>query len=726
MRTIVRRVVATVTVTTALLHGQPQNESAAAASRATIDRLVATIQDDSKRQQLVEELQALIAVEPRPASAPARQGLFETVTGVLAGISGEVRAAALLVIEQASLVPMRLRGLWQALQDPAQRAVLLGEAVRLGSVLLAAVAAFLATVWLVRRFRQRLTAPTARAPGRLVLAGRITSRALFDVAPAAAAVVAGLLVATVVHLGPEVRIVAVAALTALALRRLASVAIDVLLSPGVPSLRPVPLCDERADALGRHLHRLASVAILGWLVVAVADALGPPELTAAIREVYGLALLGTAIALVLANRRSVRAWLQERRAGATSPGTLSSLLWSLASLWWLLAIAYFVALYVVWSRDAAGASRFLVRASLASVGIVVGAALVLGLVRMVTRWGEERARAWTGAVPELRDRVPSYARLARLALDAMALGLAVCLLLEAWGVGGLAGLRSDAARTLLSAALDVLLIVVIAMAAIDAATVFAQRFVDERMRTGRATAKVRTLVPLARTAIKVVVLTGAGIMVLAAIGIDVGPLLAGVGILGLAVGFGAQTLVKDVITGVFILMEDTMSVGDICSFAGVGGVVEAIGLRSVRLRDLQGVVHTVPFSSVDKVSNMTKEYSCWLVEAGVGYGEDVDRVTAELRRLGEELRDDPQFGPDILEPIEIIGLDRFADSAVVIRARFKTRVAAQWRVGREFNRRMKQAFDAAGIEIPFPHRTVFLRREDTEAVSPPAPSPGPS
>ena len=201
-------------------------------------------------------------------------------------------------------------------------------------------------------------------------------------------------------------------------------------------------------------------------------------------------------------------------------------------------------------------------------------------------------------------------------------------------------------------------------------------------------------------------------MILTAIGVDIGPLLAGVGIIGLALGFGAQTLVKDIITGVFILLEDTLAVGDVCVLAGASGTIESIGLRSVRLRDVRGVVHTVPFSSVDKVVNLTKDFSYCLVEAGVAYSANVDQVIGVLLALGEELRADPVLGPDILEATEIQGLDRFEESAVIVRARLKTKAAEQRRVGREFNRRMKAAFDAAGIEIPFPYRTVILRREE--------------
>jgi small conductance mechanosensitive channel len=214
-------------------------------------------------------------------------------------------------------------------------------------------------------------------------------------------------------------------------------------------------------------------------------------------------------------------------------------------------------------------------------------------------------------------------------------------------------------------------------------------------------------VPLVRTAIKVVVVVVAIITILDQIGVQVGPLLAGVGIVGLAIGFGAQTLVKDVITGFFILLEDTVNVGDVAEVDGVGGQVEAINLRTIQLRDLAGNVHTIPFSSVGKVTNMTKDYSRYVVECGVAYREDIDRVIEVLEQLGHELQQDPDFGRDMLAPIEILGVDRLGDSAVLLKARLTTRPIEQWRIGREFLRRMKKRFDELGIEIPFPHRTVY-------------------
>ncbi len=191
------------------------------------------------------------------------------------------------------------------------------------------------------------------------------------------------------------------------------------------------------------------------------------------------------------------------------------------------------------------------------------------------------------------------------------------------------------------------------------------------------------------------------------LGIDLAPLLAGAGVLGLAIGFGAQNLVKDMISGFFILLEDQIRVGDVVQIADKSGVVEKLTLRMVILRDISHNVHFIPSGEVTVVTNMTKEYSGYLFDVGVAYKEDVDQVIEVMKAVDEELRTDEEYSVAILEPLEVMGLEQFADSAVIIRARTKTRPIMQWRVGREFKRRLKKRFDALGIEIPYPHVTVY-------------------
>ncbi len=198
------------------------------------------------------------------------------------------------------------------------------------------------------------------------------------------------------------------------------------------------------------------------------------------------------------------------------------------------------------------------------------------------------------------------------------------------------------------------------------------------------------------------------VLVLEEIGIDIGPILAAAGILGLAVGFGAQNLVQDVISGFFLLLEDQLRVGDVVTVGDKNGIVERITLRLVILRDLEGSVHYIRNGKVDIVTNMTKEESSFVLDLGVAYREDVDEVFEVVRQIDQEIRTDSELKEDIWEPIEIMGLDRFEDSAMIVKARIKTKPIMQWAIGREYKRRLKKRFDQLGIEIPYPHQTIYF------------------
>lgn len=232
--------------------------------------------------------------------------------------------------------------------------------------------------------------------------------------------------------------------------------------------------------------------------------------------------------------------------------------------------------------------------------------------------------------------------------------------------------------------------------------------------------RLETLAPLMSKVLHIAILTLGALLLLSEFGVDIAPLLAGAGILGLAFGFGAQSLVKDFLTGITVLLEDSASVGDIVEIGDHAGKVESMGIRVMTLRDLAGTVHTIPYSEVSIVQNMTKLFSYALLDVGVAYRENTDDVCAELTDVGEALQQDESFGSAILEPLEILGVDALGDSAVVIKIRLKTQPGEQWRIARELNRRIKLRFDEADIEIPFPHTTIYFG-ESREGTAPPMP-----
>lgn len=223
--------------------------------------------------------------------------------------------------------------------------------------------------------------------------------------------------------------------------------------------------------------------------------------------------------------------------------------------------------------------------------------------------------------------------------------------------------------------------------------------------------RARTLGRIARQAVSVLTWSVAGMLVLSELGINLGPILAGAGIAGLAVGFGAQTLVKDLIGGFFILFENQFRVGDVISTAGVAGLVESINLRTTVLRDLEARVHVIPNGSITVLTNFTREWSRPVLDIGVAYKEDTDRCMAVLKGVGDEMEKDPVFGSKLTGPFEYPGVAEFSDSAVVLRIMVPTQPMERWTVLRELNRRVKKAFDEHGIEIPFPHMTLYVGDE---------------
>ncbi|MCB1965788.1 mechanosensitive ion channel family protein [Accumulibacter sp.] len=232
-------------------------------------------------------------------------------------------------------------------------------------------------------------------------------------------------------------------------------------------------------------------------------------------------------------------------------------------------------------------------------------------------------------------------------------------------------------------------------------------YISRSMQDGEQVQRAATLGRVFRYAASVIITLVAGVLVLAELGVSVAPILGAAGVVGVAVGFGAQSLVKDYFSGFFLLLENQIRLGDVVEAGGKSGMVEELTLRYVRMRNYDGHVHFVPNGSISSVTNMTRGFAQAVIDVGVAYRENVDQALDVMRTVGAELRADPVFAPKILDDVEIVGVDSWGDSAVILRCRFKVVAIEQWTVRREYLRRVKHAFDAAAIEIPFPHLTVY-------------------
>jgi len=490
-----------------------------------------------------------------------------------------------------------------------------------------------------------------------------------------------------------------------------------IVAPGTPLLRPLPIGDETANYLFLWVRRLVRIFVYTFFFLKAAQLVGLPD-PAYDSLVYlvGLVLVSFLEVFVLQNRAPVAAAIRGRRQAARGYGGLRA---RLAGTWHLFAMLYIVAVYGVWVSEVEGGFEFLMVATFWTiVAITAARILVMGAARGIARLFAVGADL-EARFPGLESRANRYVPALKGTIAwAVYIGAAL-VVLDVWGVDALGWLAAEEGTAVLRTVVTVGFILIVGIVVWEAINLGIGRYLGRMDDDAKGAARARTLLPLMRTTALIVISVIASLSVLSEVGFNIGPLLAGAGVIGLAIGFGGQTLVKDVITGLFILVEDTISIGDYVDVGGHEGTVESLSIRTIRLRDLAGRVHTVPFSDVGTVLNHTKDFSNVVLNIGIAYRENVDEVMKVIEDLGREMAEDQTLAPDIIRPLEVQGLQSLEDSAVVIRARIRVRPGKQWGMKREFNRRMKNRFDELGIEIPFPHQTVYFG-EDSDGNAPPA------
>lgn len=708
----------------AVAQGAGDVATAAGVTVGELDRLIAALTDDDARAGLLSELTALRdALAVTTAEEAEETGLedigfgAEFVAERFATFSAHMAALGDALVA----VPDALDRVGEQFEQPAWRNLAWRWVLALALAGVVGAAAFLGVAALLRGTRTRLAVRGAGAEWVLraaVLAGRL----VIDAVPIVALAVGASAALALAEPPAGARVAGLAllqgAVTVLALRAV----LLAVLAPKVAGLRLVPLGDAAARTLYRALLRFALLVVGGTFLVAALVPLGlPPALREGLFTLVGLAAAVQLIAGVLRLRSPVAALLRGERDGAPAAarrhGAEASWLGALrrgaAEIWHLLAIVVVVAGFSAWALRIEHGLSFVARAAGLTVLILVVAGL---LMRAVLGYARRRIVA---------DRhhdglVRRYGRLAAAVVRGAIALAALLLILEAWGLRPFAFLATDVGGRIASSAGSIALIVAGAFVLWQVATAAIER----RMRTmgerGPVPARTKTVLPLLRSAIFIVLVVVVAMVVLAELGVNIAPLIAGAGVVGLAIGFGSQELVKDVITGLFILFEDQVQVGDTVDVgSGHSGTVEALTVRTLRLRDTAGTVHIVRWANVASVKNLTRDYSYYVFDLGIGYREDTDRVVDIVRALAADYRTDATFGPWILEDLEVLGVDKFQDSAVVIRTRLKTVAGRQWAVGREFNRRLKRRFNETNVEIPFPSMTVYFG-SDTGGEATPA------
>ena len=396
-----------------------------------------------------------------------------------------------------------------------------------------------------------------------------------------------------------------------------------------------------------------------------------------------------------------------------------------AGMWHYIAIFYLVALWVVWALDIPDGFSRLLKLVIWS-GVILAAARIAGAATLsaidrAAKLPPDMAKRYPNLGPRLRSYHPVMRALAKTVIA----GLAVVALLQAWGLGAAGWLVGDSLGHRLLGALGTIgITIAFAVLVWEGANLAIQRHLAQLAREAQLakSARLRTLLPMVRTTLLVAVVLVAGLMILSEIGVNIAPLLAGAGVVGLAIGFGSQRLVQDIITGLFLLLENTMQVGDSVTLGGLSGTVEALSVRTIRLRAVDGSVHIVPFSAVTTVTNMTRDYGYAVLDVQVGLNEEPDHIADILRKLAAELRAEPRWSVAVRDDLEVLGVDRFLSNAWVMKVRLKTTPSQRWAVGRELNRRIKYKFDALAIDSPLTSDRILNRTPPTYVTIPADPT----
>ncbi len=505
-----------------------------------------------------------------------------------------------------------------------------------------------------------------------------------------------------------------------------------LLSPGESRMRLFHLPDATADYLIIWTRRLVIIAVFGYALGEVGLLLGLSNAAHdLLQKSIGLLLTLMLAVVILQKRRVVRQML---RAPDGKTGFTAILFNRFASVWHWNALVFLAAVWLIWAVEVPHGYAVLLHYFIITSVVLIGARLTIvilvGVIERVMR-PVDGGRLSAAAGSRLHASYPAVAAAARFVIWVMC----VLGLLQLYGLNTFLWLTTSAlGLRLLNAAATIALTVVISFAVWEGVNASIESHLDRLQREAQMTrsARLRTLLPLLRTTLWITISIFAVLTILSEIGINVAPLLAGAGIIGVAIGFGSQKLVQDLINGIFLLLENAMQVGDFVTVSGLSGTVEALSVRAIRLRASDGSVHLIPFSNVTSVTNVNRGLGNASVNVTVDYNEDTDCVSAELKAIVGEMRNEPSFSAMMLSDLQLWGVDKVDGAGVTILGQVVCTDTGRWAVQREFNRRMKRRFQELGIRIFNPIRTVEVTpmmpvnaqpADGAAAVTPPAEAP---
>ncbi|MHA6324774.1 mechanosensitive ion channel domain-containing protein [Roseivivax sp. CAU 1753] len=706
-----------------------QSGDAATAAPGALAALLEVLQDDAARQALIEELTQLLPSveggdaatsdgEAAPAAGTEPEPQSESIGTRIARFTQDtaqrVATATIDFVERLTSGDTVLDGL-----SGGELGLLFGALQNLFIVIVITVAVFLGLRTLMLPFFRRLGRRASEA-NALRTAVIFVESVLVDALIVVFAWGLGYAI-TLLLVGDSGQIALRQALylNAFLLVEMVKVAMRAILSPATRHLRLVNMSNKAAKKLARHLNIVVSVLGYGHLlVVPIVNRSASLAAGTAVAAILSILVLIYLVILVIRHHAAVANWIARRlMAHDSAPeqddqthasARLGGLLGTLTRMWHWFVLAYLAFMVaVVLSQPNAVVVGYVVGSAKIFAAVILGSVTV-GAIGSWLRSGITLPENISNHIPLLETRlnriVPKILIGLRFVIAIAVIAYAVDTI-RLIDIGGWmsSDLGIDASGRVVSVAIILLVAALIWLAM--------NSWVDFRLspEIGKVpTSREKTLLSLMRNAATIALIVLTLMFALSEIGLNIGPLLASAGVLGLAIGFGAQKLVQDIITGVFIQFENAINVGDVVTVGGTTGTVEKLTVRSVSLRDVQGTFHIIPFSSVDMVSNFMRDFSYFVCDMGVAYREDIEEAKKAMFDSFEELMKDEDQAKLIMGDLEWFGLNEFGDSAIVLRARIKTVPGSQWSVGRAYNGILKRIFDERGIEIPFPHQTIFF------------------
>jgi small-conductance mechanosensitive channel len=723
---------------------------APAVSATEAQRALEVLQDDAKRGQLIQTLRPIANTPTSPAGAqPAApsQALPADNLGVQVMVQvsnwfGEASKQLATAAHAVTDFPMILQWVSHLVQDPNARHLLLDTAWKLALVLACA----LAIEWIAwRALRRPLSAIVRYVPARAHPAARpepeagdlpprdlgqelrrhrslayayqlmlrlpfVLARLVLDLAPLIAfAAIGNMLLATEIGSALRPRVIILAVVNAYVLCRTVLCVTRALVSPAANQPSLFIISDETAAYIDVWMRRIVVFAVFGVALANVALLLGlyRPAYFAALRVV----ILIVHLLLVLVTLQCRTAVADLIRARDSERGVIAVVRNRLADTWHIPAIILNLALWAVWALRVQNGYALLLQYFVSTVAVLVIARLVLvaltAILDRVFRISPDFIRRYPG----LEARANRYFPALRSTMSGIVTAITIVALLEVWGIGVTTWFSSSpVGRRLLSAVVTIGIAAAVALAIWEASNAGMERHLARLARENRfaRAARLRTFLPMLRTGLLAIIVTVVALTALSELGVNIAPLLAGAGIIGIAIGFGSQKLVQDLITGLFLLLENAVQVGDRVTVSGLSGVVENLSIRTIRLRDGDGSIHIIPFSSVTSVTNTNRGIGNAAISVSVAYKEDTDRVGEVLKDIVAEMRTDPRFNGMIRGELDLWGVDKVDANMVTLAGQIQCTDSGRWPVQREFYRRMKKRFQETGIEIARPAATTVV------------------